>query len=174
MSIKTDYLSIPIFDSQEVIELLYKGRTDQIEKIVIENTDETLQFKENLEEKNGITVSLYQNHDIDLHTFDHACQSIWLMPEHYAELDIEAFLINKCEGDYKKIDRVKMELSEYRSKNMYNVLKFMVFLVDFMTEKNVIWGVGRGSSVASYVLYLIGIHKVDSIFYDLDFYEFMK
>lgn len=174
MSIKIDDLGIPIFDSQEVIELLYRGRTDQIEKIVIENTNETLQFKEHLHEKTGTALNLYQKYDIDLETFDSICQDVWLMPQDYIDIDVEEFLFNKCNDDTEKINRVKLELAEYRSKNMYNILRFMIFLVDFMKDNNIIWGVGRGSSVASYVLYLIGIHKVDSILYDLDFYEFMK
>ena len=43
-----------------------------------------------------------------------------------------------------------------------------------MRDNGVIWGVGRGSSVASYVLYLIGIHKVDSMYYDLPINEFLR
>ncbi len=43
-----------------------------------------------------------------------------------------------------------------------------------MRDNEVIWGVGRGSSVASYVLYLIGIHKVDSMYYDLPINEFLR
>jgi DNA polymerase III alpha subunit len=43
-----------------------------------------------------------------------------------------------------------------------------------MKERNIVWGVGRGSSVASYVLFLIGTHKVDSVKYELDFNEFLK
>jgi DNA polymerase III alpha subunit len=34
--------------------------------------------------------------------------------------------------------------------------------------------VGRGSSVASYVLYLLGVHRIDSMFYDLDPSEFLR
>ena len=43
-----------------------------------------------------------------------------------------------------------------------------------MQENNLIWGVGRGSSVASYVLYKLGVHRIDSIFYDLDPGEFLR
>ena len=41
-------------------------------------------------------------------------------------------------------------------------------------DKNVLWGVGRGSSVASYALFLIGVHKIDSVKYDLDWREFLR
>ena len=32
-----------------------------------------------------------------------------------------------------------------------------------MRENNIVWGVGRGSPVASYVLFLIGVHRINSI-----------
>jgi len=46
--------------------------------------------------------------------------------------------------------------------------------VDVMHDNRVIWGVGRGSSVASYVLYLLGVHRIDSMYYDLDAGEFLR
>ena len=57
---------------------------------------------------------------------------------------------------------------------MIELLHFMKYLVDTLRKNNVVWGVGRGSSVASYILYLIGVHKVDSIKYNLDINEFLK
>ena len=57
---------------------------------------------------------------------------------------------------------------------MFDLLKYIVYLVDFMREHNIVWGVGRGSSVSSYVLYLIGVNKVDSCQFDLDYHEFMR
>ena len=57
---------------------------------------------------------------------------------------------------------------------MNNLLRYMIYLVDFMRENDIVWGVGRGSSVASYVLYLIGVHKIDSLYYDLDIAEFLR
>jgi DNA polymerase III alpha subunit len=54
------------------------------------------------------------------------------------------------------------------------LLFYLKYLVDAMRENKIVWGVGRGSSVASYVLYLIGVHRIDSIKYDLDIKEFLK
>ena len=55
-----------------------------------------------------------------------------------------------------------------------DVLQFLKYMVDTLRENNIVWGVGRGSSVASYVLYLLGVHKVNSIKYDLDPTEFLR
>jgi DNA polymerase III alpha subunit len=70
--------------------------------------------------------------------------------------------------------RVCEELDAFKQYDMENLLRYMVYLVDFMRENNIVWGVGRGSSVASYVLYLIGVHRIDSIQYGLDWREFLR
>ena len=57
---------------------------------------------------------------------------------------------------------------------MYDVLYVMKYIVDTLRENKVLWGVGRGSSVSSYVLFLIGIHKIDSVKYNLPIEEFFK
>jgi DNA polymerase III alpha subunit len=54
------------------------------------------------------------------------------------------------------------------------VIKTMKFIVDTLRENNVLWGVGRGSSVASYSLYLIGVHKIHSIKYKLPIEDFIR
>ena len=57
---------------------------------------------------------------------------------------------------------------------MFMLLKYLKYLVDTMRNNNIVWGVGRGSSVASFVLFLIGVHKINSLYYDLPIEEFLK
>ena len=96
----------------------------------------------------------------------------WLLPKEYKDMDIEKFLIDQCpEENY---ERLVKELDLYRKHHMLIVLKAMKYIVDILRKNNIVWGVGRGSSVASYALYLIGIHKIDSVKYDLPIEEFFK
>lgn len=96
----------------------------------------------------------------------------WLIPEEYQNMDIEEYLVNKCpEENY---DRLVQELELYRKNNMIMVLKTIKYIIDTLRTNNVVWGVGRGSSVASYVLFLLGVHKIDSIKYNLPIEEFFK
>jgi DNA polymerase III alpha subunit len=95
------------------------------------------------------------------------------MPEEYKAIDVQNWVLNKCTTD-KEIARASQELIEFKKRDMNNLLCYMIYLVDFMRENNIVWGVGRGSSVASYVLYLIGVHKIDSIQFDLDWREFLR
>jgi DNA polymerase III alpha subunit len=96
----------------------------------------------------------------------------WFIPESYKQLDIEGYIREKCPEE--NLDRVNQELGLFKSNNMIPVLKTIKYIVDVLREKNIVWGVGRGSSVASYTLFLLGIHKIDSVKYKLPIEEFFK
>jgi len=111
--------------------------------------------------------------DVDQKTFDGVCQSEWFMPDEYKNMDIYRVIEERCQTT-EEITRVDEEWLAYQDRNMEDLLRYMVYLVDFMREHNIVWGVGRGSSVASYILYLIGVHKVNSIQFGLDWREFLR
>jgi DNA polymerase III alpha subunit len=96
----------------------------------------------------------------------------WFIPDEYAYMDIEEFLIGICpEQNY---DRLISELHLFRDYKMIPVLCAMKYIVDTLRKNNIVWGVGRGSSVASYVLFLLGVHRIDSVKYRLPIEEFFK
>jgi len=95
------------------------------------------------------------------------------IPQHYKEIDVEQYVLTRA-VDRVSRERVEAELMEYKTRNLYPVLQLMIYIVDTMRKHGVVWGVGRGSSVASYILYLIGVHKIDSIRYNLNIREFLK
>ena len=97
----------------------------------------------------------------------------WRIPRQYKQLDIEKHVLDLCETDEQRA-RVQRELELYNKYNMTMVLKCMKYIVDTLRANNIVWGVGRGSSVASYVLHLLGVHKIDSIKYDIPIGEFFK
>ena len=96
----------------------------------------------------------------------------WFVPKDYFP-NLVQWLYDQCETQEQR-DRVVQELELYIKNDMYEVLHAMKYIVDTLRENNVVWGVGRGSSVASYVLYLIGVHKIDSIKYSIPIEEFFK
>jgi DNA polymerase III alpha subunit len=96
----------------------------------------------------------------------------WFIPNDYCP-NLTEMLYGMCETDEQR-NRVSQELELYIKHGMYDVLHVMKYIVDTLRKNNVIWGVGRGSSVASYVLFLIGVHKIDSIKYKLPIEEFFK
>ena len=95
------------------------------------------------------------------------------MPNNYRELDIAEWVLGQCKTA-EELQRVGQELILYQERDLFDLLRFMKYLVDTLRKNNIVWGVGRGSSVASYILYLIGVHRIDSLYYDLDIAEFLK
>lgn len=118
-------------------------------------------------------IKKYQEIDIDVAQYDNIAGNTWFMPDEYKELDIATYVLDKCETE-EELQRAGHELIQYQERGLFMMLRYIKYLVDIMKKNNIVWGVGRGSSVSSYVLYLIGIHKINSIYYDLDFEEFIR
>jgi DNA polymerase III alpha subunit len=106
-------------------------------------------------------------------TFDRRLQSRWLMPEEYKKLDIAKYVLEICKTDEER-QRVGQELLLYLDRDLFPLLQYMKYLVDTMRKHKLVWGVGRGSSVSSYVLFLIGVHRINSLYYQLDIGEFLR
>ena len=100
-------------------------------------------------------------------------QRTWLMPEQYQNMDIAQYVLNQC-ADQNELQRAGQELLEYQNRELFGMLCYLKYLVDIAKENNVVLGVGRGSSVASFVLYLLGVHRIHSLRHNLDFAEFMR
>jgi DNA polymerase III alpha subunit len=96
----------------------------------------------------------------------------WFIPKDYCPNLVE-FLYAQCSTP-EQTQRVDQELELFIKNDMYELLHVMKYLVDTLRTNGVVWGVGRGSSVASYVLHLIGVHKIDSIKYNIPIEEFFK
>jgi DNA polymerase III alpha subunit len=173
MLIKTDELGIPRFTNKDLVDMIYSGHVDKCHVVLCNPSDDIEKFNAAMREQYLPELTKYIPLDVDQKTFDGALQSEWFMPDEYKQLTIQNYILNKCKTD-QEIERVSEELKAFRERDMFNLLRYMVYLVDFMRENNIVWGVGRGSSVASYVLYLIGVHKINSIQYDLDWREFLR
>lgn len=158
--------------SEELCELLYKNPNLDISLFQVQDPEK---FNNSCRELHANLPKLtgYVEHTETVDCFDAQCQSEWHMPAEYKELDIAKWILEQCQQDYE-LQRAGKELLMFQERNLFDLLKYLKYLVDTMRKHNIVWGVGRGSSVASYVLYLIGVHKIDSIYYDLDIEEFLK
>lgn len=98
----------------------------------------------------------------------------WNMPIEYKTLDVKKHILNNKQLTSDQITRLDLELAEYRKRDLLDLLRFLIYFVQVIRTNNIVYGVGRGSSVSSYVLYLIGIHRVDSFKFNLDIKEFLR
>ena len=173
MLMKTDELGIPRFSNRDLIDMIYSGHVDKCHVVLCDPSDDIEKFNAAMREQYLPELTKYIPLDVDQKDFDGALQSEWFMPDEYKTFDILQYLVDKCESADEYV-RVVDEWEEFHKRDMIDLLRYMKYLVDFMRENNIVWGVGRGSSVASYVLYLIGVHRINSIQYDLDWREFLR
>jgi DNA polymerase III alpha subunit len=126
-----------------------------------------------LSDENLPTLLKYVDSKLSLEEFDNKNQLEWRMPIEYYEMDIAKWVLDQCKHE-EELQRAGDELIKFHDRNMFPLLQYLKYLVDTMRRNNIVWGVGRGSSVASYVLYLIGIHRINSLYYQLSVDEFLK
>lgn len=161
-----------VYDEQSIIEHLYQNPTADITQFYIEDTQQYLTALTEL----GIDLPMIKGepqHDETPKEFDSRLQSQWQMPANYSELDVLKYLLDRCQTDQER-ERVKTEYELFQKKNFTKVLQFLIYFVDTLRANNVVWGVGRGSSVASFCLFLIGVHKINPLLYNLDHREFLR
>ena len=144
-------------------------------KLVLKNTltDSKITVDDSLELKNIPQLIEETVNSLSVEEFDENNLLNWSMPEEYQTFDIAKWLLDQCKHE-EEIQRVGKELLMYQKRDLFMLLQYMKYLVDLMREHDIVWGVGRGSSVSSFVLFLIGIHRINSLYYDLDIEEFLK
>jgi DNA polymerase III alpha subunit len=175
MLLKTDDLGIPRFTNRDLIDMIYTGNIEKCHIVLCDTDVDVDAFNAAADELGLPELSKYIPLTVDKDKFDEVCRSEWYMPDKYKSIKLEAYLWDKLpKKDGAEYPRMLEELREFHNRDMTNLLRYMIYLVDFMRENKIVWGVGRGSSVASYVLYLIGIHSVDSLKYNLDWREFLR
>lgn len=169
---KYDQYGRTFTDSNELCNLLYKNPDLDLSLFLVEDPQD---FNKSRSELHAEVPNLkgYVELAESVEWFDKRFQAKWRMPEEYKQLDIASYVLDLCKEDYE-LQRVGQELLLYQERNLFDLLRYLKYLVDTLRKNNVVWGVGRGSSVASYVLFLLGVHKIDSLYYNLDIEEFLK
>ena len=160
-----------IFSEEDVIELLYTDPEFDISKLYFNDIDK---YSDSLKEL-GIDLPVINTapERPKPEIFDKENCDNWHMPDKYYQINVLQWLLDKCQNDEEKI-RVQMEYSLFEKKKFIRVLQFLIYFIDTLRANNVVWGVGRGSSVASFCLFLIGVHKINPMLYDLDIKEFLR
>jgi DNA polymerase III alpha subunit len=175
MLIKTDALGIPHFTNKDLVSMIYSGHVDKCHVVLCDPGDDIDKFNTAMRDQYLPELTTYIPLDVDQKDFDGALQGEWFMPDKYKSIDLESYLWDKLPKENSaEYPRMLEELVAFDQREMFPLLRYMIYLVDFMRENKIVWGVGRGSSVASYILYLIGVHRIDSIKYNLDWHEFLR
>ena len=162
---------------EDLVDILYQQPDIDLTKFYVTDPGQYNQSREHTHSHDLPILKRYipvdYKDDLPLELFDSVQQSKWTMPVEYKELDIAKWVLDRCKTQ-EELQRVGKELLLYQERNLFDLLRQLKYVIDVWRSNNIVWGVGRGSSVASYVLYLLGVHKINSIYYDLDIEEFLR
>ena len=161
-----------IFSESDVCDLLMQGHNPvDLTGMIVDTTVNLAQWPDTIDPMpNFLSQQDYTCGILEFHTQQ---QQTWHMPDEYKILDVAAHVLELCKTQ-EELQRCGQELLLYQERDLFNLLRYLKYLIDVMTANHIIWGVGRGSSVASYVLYLLGVHRINSLYYNLDINEFLR
>lgn len=165
-----DKFGQPVFSEKDICDLYMSDPEQTIKSVLI---DKPISFDPELNLHDLPSIIQYATSDQTVEQFDLEHTQEWFMPEEYYNFDIAKWILEQCKSD-AELQRAGEELLLFQERNMFILLKYMKYFVDTMRANNIVWGVGRGSSIASFVLYLIGVHRINSLYYDLSINEFLK
>ena len=171
--VKVNMYGQAILSADNLRELLLQGKN--ISHLNVISSEEIELFEKYQSEllQETITFLNAPEENLTFDEFHQKCAEEWIFPVIYQQIDVKRWLLDKCSSQ-AQIDRVNQEYALYEERDLIMLLRLFIFLVDYMRKNGFIWGVGRGSSVASYILYLIGVHRVDSLKYGFDIKDYLK
>lgn len=173
-AVETTNSGQPILSEKNILELIQQDKWQNIKDCLLTTQKFADQYNNLVtQNKDDLTLIDVSHEDNGQDLFDQNNRINWFIPNEYKQFDIEDYILQLVETPEQK-QRVEQELTLFKSHAMMDVLVFLKYFIDTLRKNNTVWGVGRGSSVASYVLYLLGVHKVDSIKYNLDPTEFLR
>jgi DNA polymerase III alpha subunit len=160
-----------IYREQDLIDIYMSNPEKNFASPIL--VSENIAVDSNLDLDNVPNLIMYEVSDDSIDQFDQRLRNNWFFPKEYKNFDIAKYILDQCQNE-EELQRAGKELLLYQERDMFVLLQYLKYLVDTMRNNNIVWGVGRGSSVASFVLYLIGVHKINSLYYDLPIEEFLK
>ena len=161
-----------VYNDTDICDLIMKGRSAvDLSGMIVDSSVSLAPLAELLDPApNWIAEQTRAETPAEFHA---AQQKVWHMPEQYRTMDIAEHVLGLCTTD-AELQRCGEELLLYQERNLFDLLRYMVYLVATMDKHKIIWGVGRGSSVASHVLYKLRVHQINSMFYKLNVNEFLR
>ena len=154
-----------LLHTKGILELLYQGNDLQNQNFLVDNSKDILLH-------NQFSFSKLDNCNYKFPDLEKR-RNTWFYPEEYNQIDLQQFFMALCHSNIEQ-QRVEEELKRYYEKGFDKFLRFCIYFCKIVNDNHLVIGVGRGSSCCSYLLYLLGLHKVDSIKYELDISEFLK
>jgi DNA polymerase III alpha subunit len=102
---------------------------------------------------------------------------VYQIPQKYLDIDLRDYALSKLrdyptERQAQAKERIETELVEIEKRNIGNLFRTIIYMMDVLDSKQIVYGVGRGSSCACFMLFLFGLNLLDPIEFDIPIEEF--
>jgi len=166
--------TVEAHDPEKTHELLLKGlKPSQISTLSI--TEDIKQHNQLVDSKDERITLSKQNEEI----LTAISPMLYNIPSEYLLMDFNEYIQAKLDAipmtateKARAQSRVDRELEEVAKRNIELLFKTIICVVDTFNKNGVVYGVGRGSSCACYLLYLIGLNLVNPLRYNIPVEEF--
>lgn len=158
-----DQQGLSHMSNQGIIELAYQNKLDNA----------IFEWQDSHSKQTYQNVSTYlDSWPFELNSTDISSRH-WFTPPEYININLDDYVLARCK-DAQQRDRAQQELKIIHDLQAEHIFLHLIYLVNMWRAKNLVWGIGRGSSVSCFVLYAIGLNKINPLDYDLDHREFFK
>lgn len=157
-----------LYFSDSLLELLYMGINSKNILFSEKDKDVLLYNKYSVDEKYELPKYIESNLKR---------KEKWFYPDEYEQINLLDYfnnILNQKGWSEERQKRIIEEIKLYEKKDLIKFLRFCIYLSDVIKNNDIITGTGRGSSCASFLLFLLEIHLVDSVKYNIDINEFLK
>ena len=164
---------VSILNPEQVVNALARGIS--VSQMRVRGTSEEVeQFNSQVAEQDRLRLEAPEPIPI---------QMDWQLPDQYKNMNLRETIVARAVDrliaiDYDEVTqeraalRIQTELDEIEARGMVEFMKTIIYVLDTFREKDIFWGVGRGSSCACYILFILGLHCVDCVKFDVPMSEF--
>lgn len=152
-------------EPEDVPQLILDGVP--LSKIVVNSLNEDLETFNTLEDVE-FPLNKMENNQLG---------SSWNIPSQCKNINLKEYILAKLvdrfpNADDRYVKRLEEELLEITSRDVVDLFRTLIFVTETLLKSDTVLGVGRGSSCASLFLFVLGLHKVDPIKYNIPASEF--
>ena len=140
-----------LLHTKGILDLLYQGKDLKNQNFLVDNSKDISLYDQF--SFNSLDNCNYKFPDLEKR------RNTWFYPDEYNQIDLNSFFLSLCHTDVER-NRVINEITKYYEKGFEKFLRFCIYFSKIVNDNHLVIGVGRGSSCCSYVLYLLGLHKV--------------
>ena len=122
-----------VFAADDLMDLIMQGQDiAKLRDVIVDQSVDLAQFPDTLDPVPSFLAQRF--HSCSVPDFHKQNQTNWYMPDEYKTLDIAEHVLSLCKTD-AELQRVGKELLMFQERNLFDLLRYLKYLVDVMETK---------------------------------------